>query len=330
MLIKYPALKADLQKKIQAIYVLFGQDHYLLDDAALSIKTAWRKRGDCDEKIIHITTPEDWILLRDEANSYSLFAEHVLLDARFEKKTIDATGKAIISQYLQNTNPRSLIILHAHLIPAKQWQWLTNQENATLVQVFPFTDAAIQTWISAQLQARSIRFMPQVPALIHQYTQGNMLACAQVIEKLALISDAEGILSIDIVREQLVDHCDFQLYELADACLSSNAAKAIQLLRQACNQRTEPTLILWLLSQEIRLLIQLSHSLKQNLPLTTACNQLKIWPQRAKLYEKTLTRLSLAKLYQLLQLSQQLDTRIKTNQSNAIWHGFEQLALALC
>ena len=330
MLIKYQALAPHLQKNIKAVYVLVGLDHYLLNDAVLSIKKAWRKRGETDEKIVDINTAADWEHLLAEANNYSLFSEHTLLDIRFDKKTIDATGKDILSQYLQNINPRCLFILQASAVPAKQLQWLSNNEHVVLVQVVPLTDSALQSWICNQLKSRSIPHEPQVPILIHQYTQGNMLACAQVIEKLTLVSDSTNQLTVEDVRAQLIDQCDFQLYELADACLSANAAKALHLLRQADNNRVEPTLILWLLTQEIRQLIQLSHLLKQSMSLSAACDQLKIWPKRAQSYQVTLTRLALTKLYQLLRDSKQLDERIKTNKSEQIWQLLEKLALALC
>ena len=56
--------------------------------------------GEADERIIDINKPTDWSLLTEEANSYSLFSDCVLLDIRFDKKTIDAIGKRIITSYL--------------------------------------------------------------------------------------------------------------------------------------------------------------------------------------------------------------------------------------
>ncbi len=330
MLIKYQALTAQLQKNIKAIYVLVGLDHYLLNDAALSIKKSWRQRGETDEKIISINAAADWQLLLDEANSYSLFAELNCLDLRFEKKALDHAGKEVLGQYLQNVNSRCLIILQAPAVPAKQWQWLANNEHVIVVHIAPLTDSALQSWISTQLKHRGIRYVAKVPALIHQYSQGNMLACAQVIEKLSLIFDNTAELTLEDVQAQLTDQCDFQLYELTDACLTANAGKALHLLRQACNHRVEPTLILWLLSQEIRQLIELSTLLKQSKTFSVACAQLKIWPKRTRFYEITLSHLSLTKLYQLLHDSKKLDENIKTSQNHQVWQGLEKLALSIC
>jgi len=330
MHIKFQALLPHLQKKMHAVYVLMGSDLYLLNEAVLQIKKAWYQRGESDEKIIQLHSTADWQLLEQEANSYSLFAENVLLDARLDKKTIDSVGKSTLSAYLQNTNPRCLIIIQANAVPLKQLQWLVNHEQVTVVQAAPLNEAAQKQWIASQLNQRSILYTPDVPILIHQYTQGNMLACAQVIEKLSLIHDETRALTMEEVKNQLIDQSEFQLYELADACLNANANKAIHLLRQACDNRTEPTLILWLLTQEIRLLIQLTHLLSQQVSFSAACTKLNIWSQRARSYEMTLKRLSKPDLYQLLRDSKKIDELIKTTQSRQVWQLFEQIALALC
>lgn len=330
MNIKCQAITQQLRQKLQALYILTGQDHYLLNDTALTIKKAWRARGECDEKTLHLNGPADWELLREEAHSYSLFTEFVLIDARCEKKTIEAVGKKILQKYLTKVNSRCLIILRAPHVPSKQLQSLANNEHTVLVQAYPLPPAQLQRWISTQLNHHAIRHETPVPSLIQQYTQGNMLACAQVIEKLALISNEGEILTTNDVLDQLSCQCDYQLYELAEACLSARAEKAIHLLRQACQNKTEPTFILWLLSQEIRQLIQLDHLRKQSISLTAACTQLNIWPQRGPSYETTLARLSLTKLHQLLHTCQQLDEQIKSNQNVMIWHGLESVALALC
>lgn len=329
MNIKYQAIAQTLRQKKHALYILTGQDHYLLNDAALSIKKAWRAKGECDEKTVQLNAPTDWALLKEEANSYSLFSEFVLLDARFDKKSIDAQGKKMLQAYVQDINPRCLIILRAPNVPNKQLQLLAGNEHTLLIQAYPFTSAELQRWITTQLTTRSIHHDTDVPALIHQYTQGNMLACAQVIEKLALVINEGEFVTSAIVLEQLSDQCDYQLYELTEACLNAHVEKAIHVLRQACENKTEPTLILWLLSQEIRQLIGLAQLRAQSIPLAQACSQLKIWPQRARSYELTLARVPLSRLNELLQICQQLDMQIKSNQSSMIWHGLERLVLAL-
>lgn len=330
MIVKYQALAQSFRQPLRAVYILTGQDAYLLNDAARLIKNAFRQCGEYDERIIDLNTPADWVLLQSEASSYSLFSEFVLLDARCDKKSIDAAGKKMLQKYIEQSNPRCLIILRAPHVPNKLLQTLANNDQTVLMQAYPFAPAELLRWITAEFKNKHILHAREVPALVHQYTQGNMLACAQLIEKLALITSDNTPLTIEQVKEQLYDQCDYQLYELADACLTGRAEKAVHLLRQACQNKTEPTLILWLLTQEIRLLIQLDFLRGQSVALTTACSQLKIWPQRAPSYEATRLRVTGLKLQQLLQSCQQLDEQIKSSISRFVWHGLEALALVLC
>ncbi|KTC89218.1 MULTISPECIES: DNA polymerase III subunit delta [Legionella] len=332
MLIKQQALASILKQKLAAVYILFGQDPFLLSSAAESIKLAWRTvNQESEETVLHMNNPSDWALLDTEVNSYSLFSDHFLIDIRYEKKTIDAHAKEFLTRYLQDINPSCLLLLRAPNLPNKQLQWLINNELVHAVQANPLNDLAIEHWIFEQLQTKALKFVPQIPSLIHQYTQGNMYACAQVIEKLELVVDKNDCLTVEFVQEQLVDQCEYQLFELVDACLTQKPDKIIQLLRHAARSKVEPTLVLWILTQEIRLLIQLTEkTIDQALPFNTACSQLKIWPQKANLYHAALKRTQLTHLFQLHRFCKTIDERIKSSQNNQIWQALEQIALSLC
>jgi len=334
MLIKQQALLTHLQQhKLAALYILFGQDHFLLNTAAESIYSAWQTANNngSEKTILYLDSPTDWALLEEEATSYSLFAHYVFIDIRYEKKTIDTNGKAFFSNYLQNINPSCLLLLRAPNLTQKQLQGLITHQQVHLIQANALNNLGMQKWIIEQLKKNALHFEQPVPALIHQYTQGNLLACAQVIEKIKLVAEENVLLTTEFVREQLVDQCNYQLFELADVCLSQNPDKVIQLLRHAYHSKIEPSLILWLLAQEIRLLIRLIELIKQSsLNFNSACSQLKIWPHRIKLYESALKKMQLSILIKLLQFCNLIDERIKSNQSNQIWQALEQLALSFC
>lgn len=330
MLIKYPALQGLLQNKSHFFYVLLGNDAYLLNDAALQIKQSFLKHTDVSQTVIDIQSPADWSLLVAEANSYSLFSEYVFLDARYDKKNIDAAGKGLLAEYITDINERCLILLRAPQLSVKSLQWLIDNPHTVVVQINPFTPDALKQWIEKQLLFYKFKAESGVPHLIRQYTQGNMLATAQLIEKLSLCNTPGDVITIAMVHEHLSDQSHFEVYALADACLSANAMQCIRLLQQFHAERIEPTLILWILTQEIRLLIQLHYLLKERLSMDAACSQLKIWSSRISLYSKAQTRLSLTLLLSLLEQCKQLDEMIKTTQTMQIWDRFDSIALSLC
>jgi DNA polymerase-3 subunit delta len=330
MQIKHQMLAQQLQKKIAPLYVLIGQEHYLLDEGLNTIKSVIKKSYDCDEKIIAVQSSDDWIAISGEANSYSLFSDTVLLNIFYDKKSIDATGKKILTEYLKAVNSRCFIIIRAPNVPAKQLQWLCNHEHVVVVIAYPLPIDSMKHWIASQLKKNSLNFEQQIPDLIHHYTQGNMLACAQVIEKIALSNTANSLINSQHALEHLSDQCAHSLFELVDACLLGQADKAIHILRQAANNKTEATLILWMLTQEVRLLLQLSFRVQQKTDFKTACSQLKIWPQRINLYQLGGKRLNKSVLEQLLNYCKSIDEQIKSNLNTQVWNALEKLSLSLC
>ncbi|MDF1757890.1 MAG: DNA polymerase III subunit delta [Legionellaceae bacterium] len=329
MIIKSQALEANVAKKIYPLYLLTGQDQYLLNSSAQIIKSKWAKCYEYDEDIIEFTN-NDWEIVFDKANNYSLFSEAMLLDIRFNKKSMDAAGKKAILKYLNNYNDKCLIIIRAPNIPTKQLQWLTKDKNCLITQAMPYTPIELENWIKSELQKQEIRHDKDVPKLIFQYSQNNMLAASQVIQKLSLINDPEKVFSSSEVLQYISDQSEYPIYDLANACLAAKSDKCISILNKISQNKGEPVYILWILTQEIRLLLQISNLISQRMSMSSACSQLNIWSQRMSLYDMTLKRLSKIHLEELLQYCATLDETIKSNRSNCIWDKLQQLALLIC
>lgn len=329
MLLKQTGFNVRLHKALPAVFILTGQEPWQLEQFAGQIKAAWKQhcQDDSEHDILHITAANDWILLEEEANSYSLFSNNRLLDVRYDKKTLDAAGKAFFERYLAQPNPRCLILIRAPELPQKLLTGLAANERIHIMPISPPGSGEVKQWIIARLKALACDFHPDLPALIQQYNEGNLLACAQLLDKLALIAEPGTTLTCDDVQEQLINQCEYTLYELADACLAGDRAKALLLLRQSENNKTEATLVLWLLTQEIRLLLQL---LPGTIPLRDKAAQLKIWSSRVALYQRAVGRYRRDTLQSLLSACCQLDSDIKTGQGRNVWQSFELIALTLC
>ncbi|MGL5741704.1 MAG: DNA polymerase III subunit delta [Legionella sp.] len=330
MQIRQQMLAQHVQKKIAPLYMLIGQDNYLLEESLAIIKSAIKKNHDYDEKIISIQSAEDWNTVKEEACSYSLFSDTVLLNIFCDKKSIEAAGKKIVTEYLGSFNQRCFIIIRAPNVPAKQVQWLSSQEHSVVTVSYPLNAEAMRGWIAMQLKQNSFNFEPHIPELIYQYTHGNMLACAQVIEKIALSATPDSKIDTEQVQQHLFDQCVHDLFELVDACLLGQADKAIQILRHAANNKTETTLVLWMLSQEIRVLIQLFYLVQQKIDIRSACTQLKVWAQRSNFYQICFVRLNPILLQKLHRYCYSIDEQIKSNLNNQAWNALENITLSLC
>jgi DNA polymerase III subunit delta len=344
MQIKQQFLSQHLQKTTPApLYVLIGQDIYLNNEAQHIIKLFLknhhisRKIDDslhpeetlCDEKKC-IISQDDWYEAIKEANSDSLFSEHTIVMVAFDKKTIDTSGKKILTNYLSATNPRATLIIQAPNLQAKNINWLTTHNKVVVALSYPLDESSMKRWISAQLKLLHCTLPLEASDLVYQYTQGNMLAASQVIEKISLSHTPNTSINAQQMMKHLTDQSEHALFDLVDLLLDGASDKAIHLLRKAAQNNSEPVLILWIFTQELRTLLNLNLLLQQKIDMKTACSQLKIWPQRIARTTQCMKRLDCNLLEHMLRHCLLIDERIKSNAPHLVWHALEQLALSFC
>lgn len=335
MIIKHQALPHHLSgtNTLSGIYILTSQEHFLLEEATNLIKQAWKKKSKSESTTttISIQNSSDWDTLSEKANSYSLFTEYFLLDVRYDKKTLDAPGKKFLLNYAKAPNPSCLILIQAPQLALKQLQDIIRAPSIYAVQIYSLNEKAMLDWIKGQLKQKKVAFQDNVPELILKYTEGNMLASAQAIEKISLIADNSSV-TIDLVKTQLSNQCHYELFEFSEALLSRNPIEVTQQLRYAYQTKTEPTLILWILAQEIRQLLQLKKLQERRVSFNQACRELNIWPQRAPLYQALSERREEVFLVTLLSACETVEEQIKLrseSQINQILEMLEQIALSL-
>src|SRR3990167_9370625 len=164
-----------------------------------------------------------------------------------------------------------------------------------------------------RLQQNNWQITSHIPRLILSYTQGNLNATDQVLQKLQLTYPANTLLIETHIKQFLHDQSEYKLFELTHACLSGNTEQALLSVRYLLKAPKGCLLIVWALTQEIRHLNQL-YFLTQYMDWPAACTQLKLWSSQFNLYQAALNQRSLKQLEQLLLHCYQLDTLIKSGQ----------------
>lgn len=330
MIIKNASVKLQPPAAFTAVYCLIGQNPYQIDSFAKTILQTWKTRQPSGERLVFdLNGPKDWDDLEQEINHYTLFSTNRLLDARFEKKTLDKNAKCFLESYLQSPPTDCLLLLRSPNLPLKTLQAYAANNQFTLIVAQPPTNSGVKSWITEALTNQGLRFEAEVPALIQQFNEGNLLAISQILDKFQLTHRSGDLLLVETVREALHFQGEFVFFDLPQVCFENNPLKAIQILRQAMNQKQEPILILWVFSQAIRILIRMQDLIKNKQSITTAARQLKLWPSQINLYQNAAKRYERNFLNALFQKAAELDKAIKTTPINS-YQELERIALALC
>lgn len=331
MILKYPLLAQHLKKNCAPVYLITGEETFLCQQASMIIKQAWQEKvqHDTETTLIVVQNAEDWAESFVEANTYALFTRHRLLDIRFEKKTLERDSKQWIEAYASEPNPRCLVLIQAPALSAKALNPLPQHPKLVHIPITPLRAQGLRQFIINDLNQHHLRYEPDVPELIFQYNQNHVLACHQIIEQLSLVHSSPEPLTAQTVKAYLQDQGQFVLYDLGDAILAGQGRQAHYILGRLLQAQTEPILILWCITQELRKLIQLQHLTQQSTPFAAACQQLNIWSQKVTLYQQAYQRLTLDKLYSMLRHCQHIDTQLKTTQQKSTWNDIECLVLEL-
>lgn len=320
-------------KPLPQLLLLTGADIFLAQLFKKNYKDAWlqQHQGTYEYQQINIQQPQDWEKIEQELMNYSLLSSQRIIDCYYDKKNLDKTAKNFLMQCLSRVDNSYLLMVHLPALSATAVGFATSHAQAATIAIKPPAQAQILRWVQDSLKATFSHIAADLPQLIYQYTQGNLFACAQLLEILPIAESANQTLTIETVSPYLENQAQFQLFDLSQACLLGDTEQALLIFQYAIDTKQEPTLLLWLITQEIRLLSQLHSLVSQRVPFLQATHKLNIWTSRTHHYQNALKRLDPPSLNHLLSHCAALDKIIKTSgsQSSFIRH-FECLLTAFC
>lgn len=330
MLISNASLSLNIPPLLPAVYCLQGQDSFQLECFADTLTRHWKALHPTTDRLsFDLDKKADWNLLREEAAHYPLFGQPRLFKANFSKKTIDKGDKETLLHYLNSPPKDALLVITAAELSLKSVEDFWSMKQIHLIAAKDLSIPTIKTWIRQRLATADMTIPERDVELIFQYGEGNLRAIAQTLDKLTLMQDKTDPHQPLDLASFLHDQSLYILFHLPKFCFENLPVKAIKLLRQLKQQKQDPTLVLWVLTQAIRLLIKLQVLEQQKKPLLQAANQLKIWSHQLPIYQSGLKRYHTPFLSDCLRQASKLDKQLKMGYQN-IYQQIEALALQLC
>ena len=321
MRVRPDQLAAHLRKTLAPLYLVFGEEPLQSQEAADAIRAAARERGYDERECLMVEAGFDWETLRQRAASRSLFAGRRLLDLRLgNAKPGDLGAKALADYAARPADDLVLLITAGKL----DWQtqksrWFAALDGAGLVvQAAPVELGQLPGWIDRRLRSRGLNPTPDAVTLLGERVEGNLLAAAQEIEKLALLVDGRE-LTVEAVLAAVGDSARYSIYDWVDAALVGKPGRVTRILDSLRGEGIEPVLANWALHQEIRRLATLAFARDHGQALEAALAEQKVWEKRKPLLRQALQRLALSDCRDLLRACSQTDRIIKGAEAGSPW-----------
>ena len=320
-----------LNKSLAPIYLVSGDEPLLVQEACDQIRAAARSQGFGERELYHADASFDWTQLLSAANSLSLLADRKILEVRLPTGKPGDKGGKVLQEYAKAPSEDNLLLVVTGKLDrnALKAKWLKALEDSgSHVQVWPVTPAQLPRWIAQRMKAAGLTADSAAIDLLASRVEGNLLAAAQEVEKLKLLTDSPEI-STELMASVVADSARYDVFGLVDKALHGDARGAVKSLQGLKVEGTEPIALLWALARDLRALVQISQAASQGIPYERAAQAAGIWNTRQPLVQSALRRLSPGQLQQLLRKANGIDRAIKGMRQADPWAELLDLTLNL-
>ncbi|MEW6446166.1 MAG: DNA polymerase III subunit delta [Pseudomonadota bacterium] len=304
---------------------------------ALDQSLALGRQEGMDERLrFEVENSFDWSGLMAEWAAPSLFAPRRIFDLRLNTMRLPKEATAWLAQAAAEPAGTNLLIVSAAKLEAAQKKsaWVQAFEKHGLwLEIWPLRDGESLNWMERRLRAHGLDAGREALRLLGEQVEGNLLAAAQEIDKLALLFPKGTRLGENDILGTVADSSRHTVFELGEAILRGDARRALRVLHGLQGEGEEPVLLSWAITRELRLLADLAARLEQGETLGHAQSALKIREPQIRLYAAR-AKLGARRWQHLLHEASQLDRTIKgvapSYGAGRAWPALTSLTLKAC
>lgn len=329
MKVTYAQLEAHLTKQLAPIYIASGDEFMQKQDVFNWLRKAAKKAGFTERTRI---TPEagfDWEQLFSLLYSRSMFADKRLIELDFRDSTPNKAASAILKEYAENPAPDALILIDIGRIDDKisksAWYKALDKIGVT-IPLWPIAREQLPQWIMQRARKYKMTMQPEAARLLADYIEGNLVAAAQTIEKIYLLQPKQAV-DVEFLQAVLTDESRYTVFDFVDSLIAGTASRALHILDALKAEGTEPVLLLWSITRELRLLAECAQHIAQGQPFDQFTQKHRIFPRRQPLIRQFLNRHTANDCWQLLTESFDIDRMIKGATEGHVWDRLQLFCL---
>ena len=325
-------------KGLAPLYMISGDVPLLIQEAADSVRRQARAAGCTERVVLEVERGFDWHSLLQESSGLSLFAEQRLIELRLPTGKPGDAGSKAFQAYVdqaQAVGGDVLLIIAGKIEKQSQiTKWFKALDKiGVIVQLWPVEGRQLLAWVERRLRSRGLQGDHEAVKLLAERSEGNLLACAQEIDKLQLLCSDEAGSGVHVdaaaVMSAVVDSARYDVFGLVDSALLGDIARVSRIVSGLRGEGTEPTVILWALARELRLLIDIAMAMAAGDSLSSQLTRLRIWDKRKPMVSGAIQRLRQPALRAMLARAARLDRVIKGKATGNVWDELLQLALMM-
>ena len=307
----------------RGVWILHGQEPLLEQNVLDALRKSWTKH-EVERQRYDLNSVSDWKTVFNALNSLSLFSQNLAIEVHGNIKP-DANGLKQLKHYIQHNEQNLLLVImpkqDSNSLKSSFFQLV--EANGVVVPLTANYPQDRQRILSNEADQLGIQLNQDAWLWLEQHHEHNLLAAKNSLMRVADTFSDQKLIGIEHLQECLQDQSRYSTFDLSDALISGNLALSIKIF-QYLEESGEPnSLILWTISKEMRLLMQLYEQPQNAL-------QLGIWKNKISIYQQSLRRLNPHAFLNWPELLLRVDAAIKGLSKEKPEYLIQQCIAELC
>ena len=288
-----------------------------------AFRKSWQQ-NDIERQRYDIGNVSDWKNVFNALNSLSLFSQQLAIEVHGNIKP-DANGLKQLKSYIQHNEDNLLLIVlpKQDSSSLKSAFFQTVEANGVVVPLTATYPQDRQRILTLEADQLGIQLDADAWQWLMQHHEHNLLAAKNSLMRVADTFSELKLNQIEQLYACLQDQSRYTTYDLSDALLAGNLAQSVKIYQYLLAAGEPDSLILWTLSKEMRLLMQLFEQPHNAL-------QLGIWKTKVSQYQQALRRLNAQQFLTWPNLVLRIDASIKGMSKENSEHLMLQAVAELC
>ena len=269
----------DLSKNILAkLYLLFGEEEYLVQFYAKAIEEAAEKSQDAPlfKDVFEGNKPVGEIILA--ANSVPFFPGKRLVLVK-DSKLFAAGRKAdseAMADFLPSIPDDTIIVFMESDVDRRLKLFKKAQEVGNVINNERQTPQALVKWLSRQAKQKGVNLSAPVANLIVSSCGTGMANLFYEMEKLTSYAAITKTISAEDVAEVCIPNLEARIFGLTKAVGAGDIREALRHYSNLIKLKESPIMILTMITRQLRLILLCKLGLEKSIPRAKIASDLKI------------------------------------------------------
>ena len=333
MELKPDRIAAQLEREpLRPAYLIAGAEPLLVLEAADAVRAKARAEGCTEREVFEADDRSfDWDQVTASFQAMGLFSQLRLIDVRLPSGKPGKDGAKVIAEFCDDPPADTILLVTTNewsKSHAGKWSEAIGRVGHIAI-AWPVKPHEWSEWIERRLRLRGVQAERGAVEHLAGRTEGNLLAAAQEIDKLALLVDKGEVLGVERMDALVADAARFDVFRLVDAALVGQPALVARMLATLRAEGLAVPALLGMVVMELQRLAALSRVQARGGNLMAEFKAQRVWDSKQAVYKRALGRHAAGHWDALLAEIGRVDRASKGRAPGDPWQLLERVLLAV-